>query len=61
MMVGIARPCAVSSEITGLDPLVGLTGESGKSSGLILFLHTKTIATTKGDDVGVTVRLLSHT
>ena len=61
MMVGITRPCAVSSEITGLDPLVGLTGESGKSSGLILFRHTKTIATTKGDDVGVAVRLLSHT
>ncbi len=59
-MVGITRTCAVRSEITGLDPFVGLTGESGKSGGLILFRHTKTIATTKGDDVGVTVRLPSY-
>ena len=61
MMVGITRTCAVSSEITGLDSFVGLTGESGKSGGLILFRHAKTIATTKGDDVGVTVRLPSYT
>ncbi len=61
MMVGITRTCAVRSEIMGLDPVVGLTGESGKSSGLILFRHSETIATTKGDDVGVTVRLLSRT
>jgi hypothetical protein len=40
---------------------VGLTGESGKSGGLILFRHVKTIARLQGDGVGVTVRLRSHT
>ena len=61
MMVGITRTRAVTSEITGLDPFVGLTGESGKSGGLILFRHVKTIARLEGDGVGVTVRLRSHT
>lgn len=61
VMVRITRTCTIGSEITGLHSLVGLTSESGESGGLILFRHTKTIATPEGDGVGVTVRLLSHT